>query len=113
VKEVSHSLRAWWKQTGTIANGQQLSTAIDLRYAGELGLVIPAAFTGTAVTFEVSVDNVTFQPLYGTDGNAVSVTVAQGRSYVLPSAVVPWPWVKIKSGSSEAGTRSVIVTIKG
>lgn len=113
MKEVGHALRAGWSRTATIANAAQLSSAIENKYGAELGLVVPAAFTGTAVTFEVSADGTTYQGLYDTAGNAVSVTVAQGRSYVLPSELLPWPYFKVKSGSAEGGARTLTVVIKG
>jgi hypothetical protein len=113
VKAMSHNISAGWSRSARIANGQQLSDAIENKYGRDTGVVVPAAFTGTALTFEVSADGVTFQPLHGTDGNAVSLTVAQGRSYPLPSAVLPWPHFKMKSGSVEAGARTLVVVIKG
>lgn len=113
MKEVGHSVRAGWSRSAIIANGEQSSSAIENKYGADLGVVIPAAFTGTALTFEVSHNGVTYQGLYGLDGNAVSLTVAQGRSYVLPAALLPWPYFKLKSGSAEGAARTLNVVIKG
>lgn len=113
MKSIAHSVVAGWSRSARIASGQQLSDVIENKYGKETGVVIPSAFTGTALTFEVSANNSVYQPLYGTDGNAVSLTVAQGRSYPLPSAVLPWPYFKIKSGSAEAAQRTLVVVFKG
>jgi hypothetical protein len=113
MKVIGHSLRAGWSRSITIANAAQLSSAVENKHGFDMGVVVPAAFTGTALTFEVSADGVTYQPLYGTDGNAVSLTVAQGRSYVLPSSINPWPHFKVKSGSAEGAARTLKVVIKG
>lgn len=112
-KSIGYNVSAGWSRDATIANGQQLSLAFENKYGRDTGIVVPAAFTGTALTFEVSADGVTYQPLYGTDGNAVSLTVAQGRSYPLPDAVLPWPYFKVKSGSAEAAARTLVVVFKG
>jgi hypothetical protein len=113
MKSIGHALRAGWSRSIVIASSAQLSSAVENKYGFELGIVVPAAFTGTALTFEVSANGTTYQPLYGTDGNAVSLTVAQGRSYPLPAAVSFWPYFKVKSGSAEAGARTLVVVIKG
>jgi hypothetical protein len=92
----------------TIANGQTVSGIVETR--GEypnMGLALPAAFTGTALSFEVSLDGSTFQGLYREDGSAVSVTVAPGRSYQLPVELAPWPYFRIVSSASEGAARTL------
>lgn len=112
-KNIGYNVSAGWSRDAVIASSAQLSGAFENKYGRDSAVVVPAAFTGTALTFEVSADGVTYQPLYGTDGNAVSLTVAQGRSYPLPAAVLPWPYFKIKSGSAEAAQRTLVVVFKG
>lgn len=99
-------------QAATIANGGTTSTVIDLVDAITAGVVLPAAFTGTALTFQVSHDGTTFQALTDQYGNAVSMTVAQGKSYTIPNEVAPWPFAKIVSGSSEAAARTLWIVRK-
>lgn len=113
MKSIGHALRAGWSRRATIANAAQLSTAIENKYGAELGVVLPATFTGSSLTFEVSADGSTFQPLYDKQHQAVSMSVSQGHSYALPAELLPWPHFKIKSGSSEGGARTLIVVIKG
>lgn len=100
--------------TATIASGGTVSSAIDIREYAIFGMVIPAAFTGIAITFQVcATSGGTFQGLYNTSGNAVSVTVAQGRSYDVPTEVASWPYVKLVSGSAEAADRTLTLVMKG
>ncbi len=96
--------------TATIANGQQLSDAVDLQGSRLMAVLLPASLTGTALTFEVSHDGTNFAPLYKTDGDAVSYTVATSR-YVLVEYehFAAFRFVKVKSGSAEGGARSVVL----
>lgn len=101
-----------YTRTLTIANGATVSSTMQGQNGKLYGVVIPAAFTGVAITFQVSADNATFQALYDITGTVVSVTVAQGRSYDLPGELVPWPSWKIVSGTAEGGARSLVVVAK-
>lgn len=97
----------------TIANGQQTSDAVPSGSATAFGLQLPATFTGTAITFTVSGDKgTTYQTLYDVTNTAVSMTVAQGRSYDLPAELATWTHFKIVSGSAEGGARTLYVVAK-
>lgn len=96
-----------------IANAGTVSSQVDQTTNAVGGFSIPAAFTGTAVTFQVSeADGGTFQALYDETGTAVSVPVAAGRSYSAPAALAAWPYFKIVSGSAEAAARTLAVVGK-
>lgn len=93
----------------TIANSGTTSTQIDLKDKTLLGLFMPSAFTGTAITFLAS------QASGGTD---VTVTDGAGADYsitVAPSKYVPVDpnkflgvrFLKVKSGSTELAARTV------
>lgn len=101
--------------TATIANGQQASSAIKCMGMVPVGIILPAAFTGTALTFQVcDTESGTYQTLYGMDGNAVSMTVAQGRTYAInPTNFEGVQFLKVVSGSSEGGARTLILSLKG
>lgn len=101
------------KQTLTIANGATKSDAFDNRNCEHAGVVIPAAFTGASISFEVSADGATYQALYDTSDALVSQNVTQGRSYDLPNALDGWPFFKIVSASAEGAARSIVVVGKG
>jgi hypothetical protein len=101
------------KQTLTIANGETTSGAVVAGGYAAYGLQLPAAFTGTALTFTVSADGgATYQTLYDINNVAVAMTVAQGRSYDLPPELGPWPSWKIVSGSAEGAARTLWVVGK-
>jgi hypothetical protein len=100
----------------TIANGNQESTVIHCLGLSLVGIALPAAFTGTALTFEAcdTVDG-TFLPVYDTlSGTALSYTVAQGHFVAIdPAPFQGVAFLKIKSGSAEAADRALIVSLKG
>ena len=103
-------------QTIAIANGAQTSTnAVDGRGFAAFGLELPAAFTGTSLTFKTcSTAGGTFQDLYNSAGVLVSIPiVANSRNFYAPDELSPWPYWKIVSGSAEGGARSITVTGKG
>lgn len=95
------------QRTGTIANGQTTSSAMYLGDQVPIVLRMPAAFTGTSVTFEGSPDGVTFQEI-DVGGTAYTETVAQGKDTVLdPTGFSGYRYVKVISGSAEGGARTV------
>lgn len=92
----------------TIANGAQLSSAVDLLGFTLCAVETPGTFTGTAITFEVSSDNSTFVPVHKEDGNAYSITVAASRATIVDiSKFRGFRYLKIKSGSAEGAARTV------
>jgi hypothetical protein len=107
-------------QTVTIASGGTVSTAIQASREAAWGLQMPAAFTGTSITFQASADGSTFQALYeydtttddGSATRAVTLAVAAARSYDLPAALTAWKAFKIVSGSAEAAARTLVVVGK-
>lgn len=103
-------------QSVVIANGQQSSAAFNCGGMALCGILLPAAFTGTALTFEVSsaIDG-TFVPLKSTtSGTALSYTVAQGTYCALdPKDFQGVQFLKIKSGSAEGAARTLTCMLKG
>jgi hypothetical protein len=105
--------------TATIASGGTTSNACDLGALdygqGLAGFVLPASFTGTAITFQVSVDDSTYQALYNSN-TQLSITVAQGRSYGFSadtrSLLFGWRFVKLISGSTEGGERAIKLLVR-
>lgn len=80
------------------------------------GIILPAAFTGTSISFLVSdaIDG-TFVPLKSTtSGTLLSYTVAQGNYCAVdPKDFQGVHFLKIKSGSSEAAARTLLCSLKG
>lgn len=99
-----------FSDTVTISNGTTTSGVIDLQGRGVVAIVIPAAFTGTAITFSMSPNNVTFQTMYNSSNSALTTTVTQGRTYaVTPTDLIGARYLKIISNASEGGDRLVTV----
>ena len=96
-----------------LATSTTISQAFDARPGAMFGLVVPSTFDGTAITFQVSHDNVTYQALYDEFNVAVGLTVAASRSYNLPSALAPWAFWKIVCGSAQTTTDTAFVWQKG
>lgn len=96
--------------TVSIANGNTVSTSLALEGSRiVLALVTPAALTSTAVTFQGSIDNSTFNPLYD-EGTQYSVNVGTSRFVALKRQVFDAVrYVKVVGGSTEGGTRTINV----
>lgn len=100
--------------TLTIANGQTVSSAMGTRGYTMFGVMLPAAFTGTAISYQVC-DTLggSYQAVYNSAGSLISITVAQGRSYMIPDDIKAWPFFKIVSNASEGAARSLKVVARG
>lgn len=99
----------------TIASGQGTSAAIPTSGLSLVGIQLPAAFTGTALTFLASLDGTTYQPIYSTiSGTALSYTVAQGHyASIDPAPFQGAKFIKLVSGSSEGADRAFSIALKG
>ncbi len=98
-----------------IAASGTKTPAIELKGFGLAQIALPATFTGTTLTFETC-DTLagTYNPLYGKDGNLVSMTVAQGRTYTIdPANFMGVGFLKIVSGSTEGSARTLTVSLRG
>ena len=99
----------------TIAISTTTSAAIATGGLSLVGVQLPAAFTGTTLTFQISFDGVTYQPVYtSTSGTALSYTVAAGHYVAVnPQDFYGANYIKLISGSSEAAARTFSVALKG
>lgn len=97
----------------TILNAATESDVVDCGLNRPCRLSIPAAFTGTAITFNVlASDGVTYQPLYNPGGTAYSITVAAGREVILPQADFAGVEIfKMVSNAAEAADRVIGVIV--
>ncbi len=75
-----------------------------------LAIVIPAEFTGTALTFMASAtDGGTPVPLYN-EGTLYSVTVAPGRYVSLnPAVFASVKYLRVVSNAAEAAARDLVI----
>lgn len=97
-----------------IQNGATASSVMDARGFSMFALLLPTAFTGVALTFNVSTDGVNFTQLYDSANNPVTIsTVAAGRAYPLPDELAAWPFWQIVSGTTETARRILQIVAKG
>lgn len=57
----------------TIANGAALSSATQIGSGVLVGIIMPAAWTAAAITFQASIDGVNFYPMYDANGVIIQV----------------------------------------
>lgn len=99
-----------------IASGGTESAAINLKGLCLVGILLPATFTGTTLTFEAcDTEAGTFVPVKtGTGGSALSYTVAQATYAAIdPKDFQGINFLKIKSGSTEGADRTLLCSLKG
>ena len=97
--------------TVVIASSGTTSTSIIMeRNRVPLAVIVPAAFTGTSIKFQASIDQgTTFFALYN-EGTEYSVTVSTSRYVALnPDVFQGVACVRLVSGSSEAASRTISV----
>jgi hypothetical protein len=100
--------------TAVIPINDTTSGIVTLANLGIAGAIqTPAALTGTALSFLVSLDGTTFTALYATGGTLISYTVAASRVIPLDPAVFgAFPFLKLVSGSTELAARTFIIYIR-
>lgn len=98
--------------TATIASSGTTSGAVDLGVACPVGLTMPAALTGTAITFLVSNDNSNYVALYDYDtAAAVSITFVASKAFNLPTRIFAgWRYLKIVSNGTEGSSRAFLIS---
>jgi hypothetical protein len=100
----------------TIAAAGTTSAAISTGGFSLCGVKLPAAFTGTAISFTMcdTVDG-TYVPVKSTtSGSALSYTVAQGTYAALdPKDFQGIAFLKIVSNATEGSLRTLVLSMKG
>lgn len=95
----------------TIASGQTVSGGLDLQGLALTAIQMPAAFTGTAITFQGSFDDSTYQAIYNTANSAYSITVSASRTYAInPADFAGFRYIKIVSNGAEGAARTIVVS---
>lgn len=100
---------------GVIASGQTNSSTIATNGAPLVGIQMPAAFTGTAITFLVSQNGVLFQSLHtGLTATLLSYTVAAGYYVAInPVDFYGVAFIQIVSNQVEGASRTFNCSLKG
>jgi hypothetical protein len=97
----------------TIASSGTESAAVDLRGMTLCGFYLPAALTGTAVSFKASIDNSTFVTVEDGFGNTVSKTVSASKAIILnPSDFAGIQYLKLVSNATEAAERTITLALR-
>lgn len=93
------------------------STSATIHCAGFVlcGILIPASFTSTAISFLASVDGTNFFPVKSTtSGSALSYTVAPGEFNAIdPKDFYGINYLQIKTGSTEVAARTLVASLRG
>ena len=97
-------------ETVTIASSGTTSTTLTLQGGRvPLAIILPAAFTGTALTFKNSSDDATYVPVYD-ESTQYSVNCGTSRHIALKrQAVDAIKYFQIVSGSTETASRTITV----
>lgn len=90
--------------------GATTSAAIDLGGASIIAVMPDAAWAGTALSFQASMDGTTFVAVQDEAGDAVSYTVAASKyTAIPPSKGIAMDQIKLVSGSSETATITLLL----
>jgi hypothetical protein len=84
------------------AGATGLSDVIDLGGHVLVAIQMPSTWTAADLTFQVSLDGVTFNNLYDDEGNEVKLTVAASRVVAIGEPALMWHSGKIKLRSGTA-----------
>lgn len=97
----------------TIHSGNTTSDIVDLSDLAMTGIIIPIAFTGTAITFNGSMDNINYYPLYNTAGTQLSITVAPDRWIEFtPGDFCAVRYLSFVSNATEGADRNLIIVTR-
>lgn len=112
-------------QTAVIAESGNLSGAMDLGVvnydSGILAIDMPAAWTAANLTFQASADDNTYDNVYDSDGNELTVSAAADRYIVLTegerSMLRGVRFLKVRSGTSgtpvaQDAERSILLVVR-
>jgi hypothetical protein len=97
--------------TATIASSATVSDSITVPTNGRslIGIIIPAAMTGSTLTFKASYDGTNYDPVYF-ESTLLSITIPTGaRRFIAldPKYFDGALYLQLVSGSAEAATRTI------
>lgn len=99
--ELNSTSRQTRPRDATIAASASLSDAVDMQGRDVVGFEMPAAWTTANLTFQVSLDNTTFNDLYDDAGNEETVTAAASRFISVDPVMFRGAlYLKVRSGTT-------------
>lgn len=92
----------------TIKSGESLSDGVNFYGERLTGLVMPAAWTTAGITFQGSIDGVTWCDLHNPDGEIVLASPAASKMYALTiSNYMPCKFIRLRSGLASAAVNQL------
>ncbi len=91
-----------------------LTEGIDLRDYKLKALIMPGTWTAADISFEVSIDDITYNPLTNVNGVTYTVTVVADKYVMLPiSDTFSWTrFIKLASSVGQAADRTIILVLE-
>lgn len=87
--------------TATIANGASLSNAVSLGTSDLISIIMPAAWTAAALTYQFSVDGTNFYDAYSATAELTATSTGASRIININAATYDAArYIKIRSGTS-------------
>lgn len=100
-------------QKVTIADGQTVSSAVDLTRGLLLGIKIPTLAGATLTLQNSPTETGTYSDVYGDDGTIYTITATDGAYIALDSTkTAGLAYVKLVSASAESGGDEIEIYIK-
>lgn len=101
--------------TVDIASGGTVSGAKNTAGTVLVGIHLPAAFTGTALTFQTATGpSATYHVMKASSGSSLSYTVGQGTYVIIdPKDFNGAQYLKVVSGTAEGAARTLTLMLKG
>jgi len=97
-----------------ILTGQTKSEIVNVMGSTLKTLILPAVFTGTEISFEISIDGITFYPYYNIDNNLVKFSCTQGRAYGFAAIdFYSIQYLKLVSNATEGAERNLTLITRG
>jgi len=97
--------------TAAVASGDAISESVDLNGYSLVGVITPAAsFVAGALGIQVSVDNLTFVPLYNASGAVASPSLDTSSAWAVnPQDTAGWRYIKITLGTQTANVDLTVI----
>ena len=101
--------------TATIAASAALSGAVYIGAGRVVGIVTPSGWDAADITFQASVDGVTYNDVYIDSADTeVTIQAAASRHIRLATPLAGVPWLKVRSGTTGSPVNqadAVVVTV--
>lgn len=107
--------RELYDVTITVATDAKVSSPAHLAGRSLVGIILPAQWTASDLTFQVSSDGVTFYDLYVNTGLYTYPTAglaAGAASMVEPELFFAWDYVQVRSVTDQAADRIVTLVAR-